>query len=160
MNRIGFLFGAAFGGVITAGRLNEYQVIHDGLRLTNLYMFFTMGSAMLIAASLLFLLRRRGWVTPLGGRLELSSCPVERKHILGGLVFGTGWAVAGTCPAPALAMAGSGGVLGLVLVVGIFCGLVLRDGVVDRAARRYTARVGAQREPRPASSPAATVVDL
>jgi uncharacterized protein len=135
MNRIGFTFGMAFGAVITAGRLNEYNVIHSGLRLTNLYMFFTMGSAVLVAMPLLFLLQRRGWVSPLGGLLDLSRTRVERKHIFGGLVFGTGWAVTGTCPAPALAMVGSGGVLGLVVVAGICFGLILRDWVVDRAER-------------------------
>ncbi|MGH2443977.1 MAG: DUF6691 family protein [Chloroflexota bacterium] len=130
MKLLGFGFGLGFGAVITAGRFNEYNVIHDGLRLTNLYMFFAMASAIVVAMPLLYILRRAGWVTPLGGKLELSPSRIERKHILGGVVFGVGWAVTGTCPAPALAMAGSGGILGLVVVIGIFCGLMLRDSVV------------------------------
>jgi uncharacterized membrane protein YedE/YeeE len=133
---IGLLFGTAFGALITAGRLNEYNVIHSGLRLTNLYMFFMMGSAVAVAMLGLFLLRRTGWVTPLGGPLNLAPSRIERKHIAGGVIFGVGWAVAGTCPAPALAMIGSGGWLGLFVVVGIFYGLMLRDAVVERTARK------------------------
>jgi len=161
LNRIGFLFGVAFGAVITAGRLNEYNVIHSGLRLTNLYMFFTMGSAVAVAMPLLFLLRRRGCISPVGGPLDLSRSPVERKHILGGLVFGAGWAVTGTCPAPALAMIGSGGGFGTIVVVGICFGLLARDWVVDRASGPTTERPGARETaPQPLGQPAAAVVDL
>ena len=136
MRVIGFLFGGAFGALITAGRLNEYDVIHSGLRLTNLYMFFVMGSAVVVAAAMLVVLRRLRWVTPLGGPLSLAPGRVERKHITGGVAFGVGWAVTGTCPAPALAMAGSGGILGLFVVAGICGGLMLRDAVTDRPVSR------------------------
>jgi uncharacterized membrane protein YedE/YeeE len=136
MKYIGFLFGGAFGARVTAGRLNEYNVIHNGLRLTNLYMFFVMGSAVAVAMVLLFILRKCRWVTPTGGPLDLTPSRPERKHVTGGIVFGLGWAVTGTCPAPALAMVGSGGLLGLFVVAGIFSGLVLRDAVVDHAASK------------------------
>lgn len=157
MKLIGTLFGFAFGAVITAGRMNEYNVIHDALRLTNLYVFFTMGSAVAVAMPLLYILHHRGWVTPLGGPLDLGRSAVERKHILGGVVFGTGWAVTGTCPAPALAMIGSGGFLGLIVVVGIFCGLLLRDTVADRGVSQNREQVaeGSKQAPR-----AAVAVDL
>jgi len=145
MRRIGFLFGCAFGGVITAVRMNEYNVIHNGLRLTNLYIFFVMGSAIGIAMVSLYILRRIGWVTPLGGPLELPPSRIERKHVAGGVIFGVGWAVAGTCPAPALAMVGSGGWLGLFVVAGIFYGLMLRDSVVERGEQKR------QRRPRSAA---------
>jgi uncharacterized membrane protein YedE/YeeE len=136
MKPIGFLFGGAFGAAITAGRLNEYGVIHAGLRLQNLYMFFVMGSAVAVAMAGLYSLERVGWTTPLGGALDLGRSRIERKHILGGVTFGVGWAIAGTCPAPALAMVGSGGVLGLVVVAGIFFGLMSRDIVAELTARR------------------------
>lgn len=160
MNRLGFLFGLAFGAVITAGRMNEYNVIHDGLRLTNLYVFFTMGSAVAVAMPLLYLLRRRNHVTRLGGPLDLGRSRVERKHIYGGLVFGAGWAITGTCPAPALAMAGSGGVLGLVVVAGIGLGLLFRDVVVDRQAHRQIQRETAAASIRSTRVGAAAVMDL
>ena len=59
MNRIGFLFGLAFGFLIAAGRLNEYDVIHQGLLLRSPYMFLVMGSAVGVAMPVLWLLHRR-----------------------------------------------------------------------------------------------------
>jgi uncharacterized membrane protein YedE/YeeE len=57
---------------------------------------------------------------------------VERRHIAGSIVFGTGWAITGACPGPALAMLASGHVLGGVVVAGLFVGLLLRDQVARR----------------------------
>ena len=42
-------------------------------------------------------------------------------------LFGAGWSIAGTCPAPALAMLSSGATYGAVAVVGLFVDLWLRD---------------------------------
>jgi uncharacterized membrane protein YedE/YeeE len=142
VNRIGFVFGMAFGAFISAGRLNEYATIHNGLRLQDFYMFLSMGSAVAVAMPVLWLLRRRAWTTPLGGPLELTPAKVERKYIYGGLTFGTGWAIAGTCPAPALSMVGAGGVMGVFVVLGLFGGIMLRDRVVERASGKIPVERG------------------
>lgn len=135
MNVIGFFAGLAFGFLITGAGLSDYNVIHSALKFENLSIYLIMGSAVGTAVPLLFVLRRLGWKTPFGGALSLTRTPVERKHVLGAVIFGTGWAVAGTCPAPALAMIGGGTVLGIVVVAGLFTGLLLRDAVAGRAER-------------------------
>ncbi len=131
MNRVGFFFGVAFGFLIAAGSLNEYDVIHNGLLFRDPYMFLVMGSAVAVAMPLLWLLQRRRWATPLGGALSLTSTRPERKHVLGAMVFGTGWAVAGTCPGPALVMTVGGGLLGIAVIAGIVVGLLIRDAVAE-----------------------------
>lgn len=133
MKRIGFAFGTAFGFFIGAARMSDPAVIHQALLLRNAYMFLLMGSAVAVAMPLLWLLQRRGLTTRFGGTLELTSARIERKHVYGGLVFGAGWAIACTCPAPTLVMVGTGSLLGLCTAAGMFCGLALRDEVVKRA---------------------------
>ena len=132
MNRIGFLFGLAFGFLLSAGRISDYDVIRRMLLLQEFDLYLLMASAVGVAVPLLWLLQRRDWRTPLGGPLTLTRSPVERKHVLGGIVFGAGWALAGTCPGAVLAMVGSGGLLGLVVVAGLFVGVILRDAVVPQ----------------------------
>lgn len=136
---IGFLFGLAFGFTLAAARLTEFNVIHRMLLFRDPAPFLIMGSAVVVAAPTLRLLHRLGWETPLGGRLTLPGSPVQRHHVLGSLVFGTGWAVAGSCPGPALAMIGTGRVMGIAIVTGLFCGIALRDAVAVQPARRRTA---------------------
>jgi uncharacterized membrane protein YedE/YeeE len=139
INRLGLLFGIIFGFTLTGARLTDYDVIHRMLKFQDFEPFLIMGSAVGVAAPMLWLMERHGMVTPLGGRLAFSRSAISRHHITGSILFGTGWAIAGTCPAPALAMIGSGRVLGLVTVAGIFGGVLLRDVVVAREAARVAA---------------------
>jgi len=146
MNIVGGLFGAGFGFVLAAARLHEFDTIHTTLTFDSFYVFGLMGLAIGVSLPLLWILERRGGMTMYGGRLSLSRSRVERHHIVGGVLFGTGWAVAGTCPAPALAMLASGATFGAVAVVGLFIGLWLRDrqlelrqvAVVDGDGERST----------------------
>ena len=133
LNLIGLVFGAAFGGLLAGARLHEYDTIHAMLRLDEPDVFLLMGSAIAVSAPLLWLLERRGVITPFGGALRLSRSRPERNHITGGALFGVGWAIAGTCPAPALVMVSSGAMLGLVAIPGIFLGLHLRERLAVNA---------------------------
>ena len=133
MNIIGLVFGAMFGFVLAAGRLHDYDTIHATLRLESFYVFGLMGLAIGISAPLLWLLERRQLATPYGGVLSLARSKVEQHHIYGGALFGAGWSIAGTCPAPALAMLASGAGYGAIAVVGLFIGLMARDQQVQRS---------------------------
>lgn len=125
MNLVGLLFGTAFGGLLAGANLHEYDTIHAMLRLDEPDVFLLMASAIAVSAPVLWWLEQRGTNTPLGGQLELSRSMPERHHIKGGALFGMGWAIAGTCPAPALVMVSSGAMVGLVAMAGIFIGLRL-----------------------------------
>jgi len=127
MNMIGLVFGMAFGGLLAAGNLHEYDTIHAMLRLDEPDVYLIMASAIAVSAPMLWLLERRGVITPFGGPLSLSRSKPEAHHYRGGALFGVGWAIAGTCPAPALVMVSSGALLGLVAIPGIFLGLHLRE---------------------------------
>lgn len=134
MKRVAFLAGAAFGFLVAAARLSDYAVIHDMLLLREPDVFLLMASAVAVAAPLLLFLERRRWRTPFGGPLNVLRAPVARHNVAGAAVFGTGWALAGTCPVPALAMTASGGVLGLCVAAGLFGGVALRDRIAKPGA--------------------------
>ena len=127
MKRFSFLIGGAFGFLISAASLSEYEVIHDMLRLKEIDVFLLMASAIGTAAPLLWLMQRRRWATLFGGELAIIRAPITRSTVYGAAVFGSGWAIAGTCPVPALAMTASGAGLGLAVAAGLFGGIALRD---------------------------------
>lgn len=127
LNGIGLLFGALFGGLLAGANLHEYDTIHAMLRLDEPDVFLLMGSAILVSAPVLWMLEQRGMTTPFGGEFSLSRSMPQRHHIKGGALFGVGWAIAGTCPAPALVMVSSGALLGLVAIPGIFLGLHIHE---------------------------------
>ena len=131
MNRLSFLIGLAFGFVLAASKLNDYNVIHDMLRFREPDVYLILASAVAVAMPLLWLLQKRSWKTLLGGRLELVNAKVERKTVFGAIFFGTGWAVAGTCPGPDLAMVTGGTFLALFVIAGFALGAWMRNEVAD-----------------------------
>ncbi len=132
LNGASLLFGAAFGFLFAAAGFNQYDVVHATLLLEYLDPFFVMGSSVVTSMLILWLLQRRGWTTPLGGALTLRRWPVERKHVYGGMVFGTGWAIVGACPGTVSTMLAAGSLLGVVPLVGMLVGILLRDTVAER----------------------------
>ncbi|HEU5315153.1 MAG TPA: DUF6691 family protein [Chloroflexota bacterium] len=126
---VGGAVGAVFGFALVASGFADPAVVHEMLLLRDARLYLMFAAALATATPLLWLLERRRWRTPLGGPLEIERVPVQRRHVLGGLTFGTGWAIAGTCPGPALAMTAGGHVLGAVVMAGLVGGILLREGV-------------------------------
>ena len=129
MNLFVILIGMAFGFLVVASGLSSYTVIHDMLLLRGPDVFLLMGSSFSVAMPLLWILRRRKWKTPMAGEMSLN-------HVFGGAIFGAGWATAGTCPGPAIGMAASGGLLGLVVMAGLGSGIILRNLVAGNIFSR------------------------
>ena len=119
MNRLGFLVGIASGFAIAGAGLHKYDTIHGMLLLRDIHVYLILASGVGTAMPLLWLMQRRRVKTPLGGTIELYNAKVEKKNVMGGMTFGTGWAVAGNCPAPAIAMATGGGFLAVFVIAGL-----------------------------------------
>jgi uncharacterized membrane protein YedE/YeeE len=132
-NLVGLLFGAGFGFVLAAANLHEYATIHAMLSLEEIDVFLLMGLSIGVGLPLLAILERAKVKTVLAGTLSLSRSKVQKHHVVGGAIFGIGWAVSGTCPAPALVMLASGAGLAAVTIAGLFIGLGLRDAQTSRA---------------------------
>jgi len=133
----GLAIGAGIGFVFAAARLSDPAVIRDMLLLREPDVFLLMGSAVVVAAIGVRLLRAakvRAVLTgePVGWTTEKA----ERRHVAGSVLFGAGWAVAGTCPGPVAVMIGEGRLAGLVVAAGLAAGVALQ-GALGR--RRTTA---------------------
>jgi hypothetical protein len=126
-NIAGLVFGACFGALLAAANLHEYDTIHAMLRFDEFDVYGLMASAIALAGILLWWFERRETVTALDGKLTLRRSRPQRHHLIGGALFGVGWAIAGTCPGPALVMVSSGATLGFVALLGIFIGIYFRD---------------------------------
>lgn len=87
-----------------------------------------------IAVGLLaFTAARRRDVTLLGLPLRLPTASViDRRLLVGSLMFGAGWGLAGFCPGPALVALGMGELKALVFVAAMLAGM----GVFELLERR------------------------
>jgi uncharacterized protein len=132
------VIGLGLGFVFDWARLTDPQTFHAMLTLDSAYVYLLMASAVTVAVAGAWLLRRRGWRAPLTGELVTwSEVPVRREHVLGGAIFGVGWAVSSSCPGPLVAQVGAGRLPALATLAGACCGIALRMALARRAAQAH-----------------------
>jgi uncharacterized membrane protein YedE/YeeE len=55
--------------------------------------------------------------------------------MLGGVIFGIGWGIAGICPGPALVLLGAGSKQGIIFVIAMLIGITIYS-VISNARKR------------------------
>lgn len=71
-----------------------------------------------------FAVARRRTVSLLGAEMKLPATRhIDRRLILGSVLFGVGWGIAGLCPGPALVSLGTGQVKAVVFVLAMVAGM-------------------------------------
>lgn len=74
--------------------------------------------------------RQRSWT---GDLMEIPTVrAIDRRLIVGGILFGVGWGIGGFCPGPALVALGSGMPQAGVFVAAMLAGMVLHDRFLSR----------------------------
>jgi hypothetical protein len=104
-----FLIGIFFGLVITKGEVISWFRIQEMFRFQGFYMFGVFATALATAISSVQWLKRRGR-TMTGEAIVIppKSVGAGVRYLIGGSIFGVGWAFTGACPGPLFALAGGG----------------------------------------------------
>ncbi len=86
---------------------------------------FVMGGGLLVTLPGYYLARKRG-AAILGGPLSIpTNRAIDAKLIIGSLIFGVGWAIAGLCPGPAIAGLSSGATSSFIFVAAMLTGMLV-----------------------------------
>ena len=122
MRLAGLLVGLVFGVVLSWSGMSDPDVIRGALLFEESYLFLFFASAVIVASVGVRLLRgRRSLLTR--ERIDWRSTPVQRRHIAGSVLFGTGWALADACPGPIATQLGQGIVWSLFTLAGVMAGI-------------------------------------
>ncbi len=121
-----FLAGLVFGlGLLLSGMADPAKVL-GFLDLAGAWdpsLMFVMGGAVGVAA-VAFAFARRRTRSLLGEPIQLpAKAAIDRRLVLGALLFGAGWGLAGFCPGPALVALGVGEARAAVFVLAMFVGM-------------------------------------
>ncbi|MBD3377615.1 YeeE/YedE family protein [candidate division KSB1 bacterium] len=120
----GLVFGILFGFLIQKGGVTKYDVIVGQLLLKDFTVLKIMMSAVLTGMIGIYAMKSLGWVQikPKSGSFA--------KNIIGGLIFGAGFALLGYCPSTIAGAVGNGyldaivgGIAGILVGAGLFAAL-------------------------------------
>ncbi len=110
------IVGLAFGFALSRMGFSDWGEVHRMLAFADLRLLFSFAAAVaLIAAAMLLLARGK----------SLQPRPIHKGTLVGGAIFGAGWAVTGACPSAALVQLGEGRLAALATLAGIVAGTAL-----------------------------------
>jgi hypothetical protein len=135
----GLAFGVIFGFLLQKGGATKYDVIIGQLLLEDFTVLKIMLSAVVTGMIGIYFMKTMGWVKlyPKPGSAGMS--------VIGGLIFGVGFALLGYCPGTIAGAVGNGyldavlgGVIGILIGAGLFASLypkvklrILKKGDLD-----------------------------
>jgi uncharacterized protein len=131
----GLVFGIIFGFLLQKGGVTKYDVIEGQLLLQDFTVLKVMMTAVITGMIGIYVMKTLGWVElhPKPGSVGMS--------LIGGLIFGVGFAVLGYCPGTIAGAVGNGyldalvgGVIGILLGAGLYASIYpkLKEGILKK----------------------------
>ncbi|HEY1913705.1 MAG TPA: DUF6691 family protein [Vicinamibacterales bacterium] len=119
-----FLVGAAFGAILMEAEVISWFRIQEMFRFDAFHMYGIMGAAVAVAAASLLVIKRLGLRGADGQPLALPPKRLGsgRRYVVGGSIFGVGWALTGACPGPLVALVAGGVPVMLAALVSALAG--------------------------------------
>ncbi len=113
---LGLIFGVVFGFLLQKGGVAKYEVLIGALLLTDFTVMKVMLSAIVVGMVGIFGMHRLGLV-----KLHVKKTQYA-ANIVGGLIFGAGFALLGYCPGTGAAALGQGNFDAFVGILGMMAG--------------------------------------
>jgi uncharacterized membrane protein YedE/YeeE len=103
--------GVIFGILLVKSEVISWFRIQEMFRLQSFHMYGVIGSAVMVGALSVWLIKRFDIRTIHGEKISFQKKKFNKGNVYGGLVFGFGWALTGACPGPLFAQIGTGAVV-------------------------------------------------
>jgi uncharacterized membrane protein YedE/YeeE len=114
--------GIAFGIVFLKAEIISWYRIQEMFRLQSFHMYGVIGSAIVVGAISVGLIKKFKIKTIYGEEIKFHKKEFNKGQIFGGLLFGLGWAITGACPGPLFAQIGSGVTVVIVTLLSAILG--------------------------------------
>lgn len=115
---VGMLFGVAF----TKAEMISWFRIQEMFRLQSFHMYGVIGTAIAVGMLSVWLIKKYKVKTIYGEPIEFHPKKFNKGQIIGGLIFGLGWAMTGACPGPLFAQIGAGFLVAVVVLLSAIAG--------------------------------------
>ena len=124
------LVGVLFGIILSKSEVISWYRIYEMFKLQSFHMYGVIGSAVLIGIFIMYFFKKGMLKTYKGEAIIVK--PKDKgvlKNLLGGIVFGLGWALGGACPGPMYVLVGKGIIAILIVLFGAHLGAFLYHAI-------------------------------
>ncbi|MFC7356803.1 DUF6691 family protein [Jejudonia soesokkakensis] len=118
--------GIFFGIVMFKSEAASWFRIYEMFQFGSFHMYGIIGSALVLGVLGVQIIKRRN-IKPMDGS-DMSLQPKDKgvtRYLIGGIIFGLGWALAGACPGPMYVLAGAGYLSIWIVILGALLGTLL-----------------------------------
>jgi uncharacterized membrane protein YedE/YeeE len=116
------LVGMVFGILFVKAEIISWFRIQEMFRFQNFHMYGVIGTAVSVGMLSVFLIKKFKINTIQGAPIEIVEKKFDKGQIIGGLLFGFGWAMTGACPGPMFAQIGAGMEGGIIMLASAIAG--------------------------------------
>jgi len=116
------IIGVVFGIVFVKAEIISWFRIQEMFRLQSFHMYGVIGSAVVTGIISVQIIKRFKVKTIHGEVIEIPGKVFRKGQVIGGFIFGLGWAITGACPGPIFAQIGSGYTVVLVTLISALAG--------------------------------------
>jgi uncharacterized membrane protein YedE/YeeE len=118
--------GVIFGIIMTKSEAVSWYRIQEMFRFQSFHMYGIIGTAVVLGALSVYLIKKFHIKDSQGTPIVFTDKEKTRaNYIIGGLIFGLGWALTGACPGPMFVNIGYGYVSFIIVVIGALTGTFL-----------------------------------
>jgi len=122
-----FIGGLLFGYGLAISGMTEQEIVLSFLQLRDLGLLLVIGSVALVSGLTINLVPKILKRSFLGKDFRRRGRILNKRTILGAIIFGAGWGISGQCPGSALASLGTGNLPILIGILSIFIGAYLME---------------------------------
>jgi uncharacterized protein len=115
---VGILFGIVF---VKAEIISWYR-IQEMFRLHSFHMYGVIGTAVVVGMLSVWAIKKFNLKTIQGETVVFQPKPFQWGNVIGGTMFGLGWAITGACPGPLFAQIGSGFLVVIITLLSAIAG--------------------------------------
>lgn len=120
------LAGIIFGIVMVKSEAVSWYRIQEMFRFQSFHMYGIIGTAVTLGVISVYMIKRFKIRDTQGKHIFIPNKDLQwPKYILGGLIFGLGWALTGACPGPMFVNIGYGYITMIIVVAGALVGTYL-----------------------------------
>ncbi len=117
------IMGVLFGITLSKGEIISWYRIQEMFRFQSFHMYGVIGSAVVLGILTIQFIKRARLKDYQGNYIQVSTQePGYARNLIGGTIFGLGWAMTGACPGPLFILLGFWGWPFLLAILGAVLG--------------------------------------